>query len=52
MMLSDDTRTIVVALIGGLLGWSLGKLLDRYGKGIGPYIVIFALALLLIVMMT
>jgi hypothetical protein len=50
--MTGDYRTIVLALIGGLLGWSLGKLLDTYGKGMAPYVVILALAVLILLMMT
>lgn len=52
-MWTSDVRLVVMALLGGLLGWALGKLLDRLlPDGYGPYVVVVILVLLLLVFLS
>lgn len=49
--MDDNLRVVALGLLGGFLGWSLGKILDRLGGGV-PYAVIAGLCLALVVIIT
>lgn len=46
-----EWKLTMLALMGGLLGWAFGKILDKYLQGRALYLVIVALAVAVIVLM-
>lgn len=47
----SEWKVALLALMGGLLGWAFGKILDKYLQGRALYLIIVALAVAVIVLM-